>query len=154
MTKIEQIKAEIERRIAILNKELKPAASEDFVSSWASTANNKRVTLQSILSFIDSLEKEQPKGLDEAAEEAVLSVFTDYVDLKTPFREEKISIVKKIFYAGVKWIEEQYISCDGEVIAVGGSNGTQKEIEIALPISKPRFKCEDKVIVQIKKKED
>jgi hypothetical protein len=53
--------AEIERRIARLDKELKPAAEEDFVSSWASTANNKRVALQSILSFIASLQQEQPE---------------------------------------------------------------------------------------------
>jgi len=53
--------AEIERRIARLDKELKPAAEEDFVSSWASTANNKRVALQSILSFITSLQQEQPE---------------------------------------------------------------------------------------------
>ena len=59
--------AEIEQRIARLNKELKPAAEEDFVSSWASTAKNKRVALQSILSFITSLQQEQPtRGYDEA----------------------------------------------------------------------------------------
>jgi hypothetical protein len=53
--------AEIERRIARLDKELIPAAEEDFVSSWASTAKNKRVALQSILSFIASLQQEQPE---------------------------------------------------------------------------------------------
>ena len=57
----EKLKAEIERRIARLDKELKPAAEEDFVSSWASTAKNKRVALQSILSFIASLQQEQPE---------------------------------------------------------------------------------------------
>lgn len=58
----EKLIAEIERRIARLDKELIPAAEEDFVSSWASTAKNKRVALQSILSFIASLQQEQPEG--------------------------------------------------------------------------------------------
>jgi hypothetical protein len=60
----EKLIAEIERRIARLDKELIPAAEEDFVSSWASTAKNKRVALQSILSFIASLQQEQPEVVD------------------------------------------------------------------------------------------
>ncbi len=66
------------------------------------------VQTQQVLSCVsDTFEESTSEDLEEAAEKAVLSVFTGYADLNTPFREEKIALVGRIFKDGANWQKKQ-----------------------------------------------
>ena len=77
---IEKIKTEIERLMNARDSRLVDGSYFDF---------------KNLLSFIESLEKEQPQGLDEAAEE--------YAKL----RKDAFETVFYAFKAGAKWRERQ-----------------------------------------------
>ena len=102
MNDIEKIKAEIER----LKKETLNGGT--FVEGFAIREFNR------LLSFIDSLEKEQPKGLDDAAElsanGAVISRQSS-IDGRVVYNlKEKCfdySDLIKQFKLGAKWMAEQ-----------------------------------------------
>ena len=154
MTIIEQIKAEIERRV----KEL----DEQIVDIYDSKAVLRKNELQRLLSFLSTLESEKPvpNDLEEAAKRIVVSLIPtfgqkyedgsyvkgirDYFSL-----DELIGIVK----AGAEWMAEQGVSMEYEVedkcLELGYGSLPGLDPIINLPDS---FKPGDKVIVQIRKK--
>lgn len=87
MTKIEQIKAEIVHMQSRLNLD----------NPWGIGAH---VNLGTLLSFIESLEKEQPQGLDEAAEE--------YAYNEYPSQGVANVECEKHFRAGAEWRDSQF----------------------------------------------
>jgi hypothetical protein len=87
MYKIEKIRQEIERRIALY-------------SGWSNeTVHPTRIDEdRQLLSFIDTLEEEPDKSLEEAAEKFANTQNKNFLNPE---------IVKNIFIAGTKWQEEQ-----------------------------------------------
>lgn len=91
-----------------LVKEMQRLSNEWRLLS-STEAKYRREVYTELLSFINTLEVKEPasEDLEQAAESAVLSVFTGYADTNTPFRAEKIAMVSKIFKAGIEWQKEQ-----------------------------------------------
>ena len=87
MDKIEKIRQEIERRIALY-------------SGWSNeTVHPARIDEdRQLLSFIDTLEEEPDKSLEEAAERFANTQNKNFLNPE---------IVKNIFIAGAEWKEEQ-----------------------------------------------
>lgn len=94
MTIIEQIKAEIERRIRELD--------EQIVDIYDSKAVLRKDELQRLLSFLSALESENliPKDLEEASSKFATRIASNGVSVE--FLEEKLS-----FQEGAKWDREQ-----------------------------------------------
>ena len=136
---IEKIKAEIER----LKKEYEVRPWEEV------TSHGVAETFSELLSFIESLDKEQPQGLDEAAEEYT------YGDLSEEERKEVECVADSLidaFKAGAEWQREQGETHNEMVYAFNGDGNTRYISGIFL--SPKNFELADKVIVQIRKKEN
>ena len=90
MNQIEAIKAEVERRI-----------KENERVGFFNNANE----LASLLPFIESLEKEQPQGLDEAAEKAYPKKDTKiFHSCFGTLEIDKNAAEREAFKAGAKWM--------------------------------------------------
>lgn len=136
MSIIEQIKAEIERRIT-------------------DNTFGAKLELIDILAWLDTLESETPNDLEEAAERIVVSLVPtfgqkyedgSYVKgIRDYFsRDELIGLVK----AGAEWLREQ-----GETYTThveDASNDEERFPAIFVPVDS--FKPGNKVVVQIRKK--
>lgn len=133
---INKIKAEIERRIEEYNIQSRAGAE-----------------LADLLSFIESLEKEQPQGLDEAAEEYKQRE-NDLGGLYDNEGNIYESAINEAFKSGAKWMAEQGWSRELEVKEdAGGYPYIDKHIELYdYDTDAPLAKKGDKVIVQIRKK--
>ena len=115
MTKIEQIKAEIERL------KRKNAQYEDIYYSVDDTKNveicrHRRILCERLLSFIESLEKKQSQGLDEAATKYQLEVdkewnrgWSDSVEQAYVEGVNDVigTSIGDAFKAGAKWRDSQ-----------------------------------------------
>ena len=130
MTQVEKIKAEVERRI-----------KENERVGFLNNANE----LASLLPFIESLDREQHQELDEAAEKC--ESYYDVGDEQGYLYTHKGDIADA-FRAGARWIAEQVETYEVEVIK-NGINGV-----CTIQHSVDSFKPGDKVIVQIRKKEE
>lgn len=97
MTIIEQIKAEIERRMKILREDevVHQNCTSDFLEG-------KIYGYEEVLSFLSEFESEKPnkyEGLDEAAEEAATEVYT--------YTFQGMDDLIGLFKAGAEWQKEQ-----------------------------------------------
>ena len=138
MNKIEKIKAEIERRY---NDNLQ-AEETAHTGHFGSAAKED----YDLLSFIESLEKEQPQGVDEAAIKYLRQYDKDN-DGEEPCATE-------VFRAGVKFQAEQGYSREVEVKVDAGGYPYINEIELYdYDNDKPLAKKGDKVRIQITKVE-
>ena len=95
MTQIELIKAEINRRLGKIG-----AFGEVGDSDWEYVQGLVDI-YKDILSFIDSLEKQEPQGLDEAE---LMYVESSNIP---PANQEEDMMVYQAFKAGAKWMAEQ-----------------------------------------------
>lgn len=124
MTLLQQIRAEIERRFSEYNHD--------------SNHHIQAAECASILSFLDSLQVDEPEELDEAAEE--------YINDTTP---KYGWTIENAFKAGAKWMAEQGVSKDVTIglatskIIVNITEETLNNLDV---------KASDKVIIQIRKK--
>lgn len=122
--------AEIERKLEYNQRR----ADIDLSSSKVGRAKEDK----DILSFINTLEvkevdlEKEPASEDfeQAAESAVLSVFTGYADTNTPFRAEKIALVSRIFKAGAQWDREQMMKDAISGVIFGSRYFRQKNISL------------------------
>ena len=100
-----------------------------------------------LLSFIESLEKEQPQGIDEAAEEYTKLHVTIFPDSSTDRGTRQ-----RAFKAGAKFQAEQGYSREVEVKEDAGGYPYINEIELYdYDNDKPLAKKGDKVRIQITK---
>ena len=129
MTLLQQIRAEIERR--------KNALPDDWIGAPAVYEE-----YESLLSFLDTLQEQEPKGLDDAAEE--------YAYNECPSQGVANIECEKHFKAGAKWMAEQGISCEGEIVK---DISNKLAVTAKLPELERIGKFGDKVIVQIRKKQ-
>ena len=163
MAQIEQIKAELERQIEELYTEYQELAKYEV---WK-TANDKKIafqTLKSFLSFIESMEKEQPsydtvcneifgvkepQELDEAAEEqwAAMEYASTAARESSSVRDWCTDDIVNAFKAGAKWMAEQ-----GEIHETTVLENYDGLLIEDMSVSQDIFKKSDNVIVQIRKK--
>lgn len=137
MESILLIKKEIERRIKERVQMIK-----DGDSHTRPNDGSVSVELMSLLSFIESLKKEQPQELDEAARE--------YADRENPTCPCGECLVKT-FKAGAEWMAEQGYSQDTCVYYNRFNDETEAVIHLGCDGERGGFKPGDRVIVQIRK---
>ena len=135
----EKLKAEIER--------LRDEYTDIAIDSHYGTVNANHVVadLEQLLSLIDSLQQEQPSlpsNLDEAAVQAHIQMEES---------GEEMTFLN-IFKAGAKWMAEQGETHNGMVCAFNGDGSTRYISGTFL--SPKNFELADKVIIQIRKKEE
>ena len=150
MTQIEQIKAEIERRIEQISKT--PEDNETLNAVLGGQAHE----LMTLLSYIKSLPQEQPQGLDEAA-----TIMADECLQGLPISGELLPSLKEVVKIavkhGAKWMTKQGV--EGYVVESASPVCTpehpQQVITLLYDLNATNYvKAGDKVIVQIRKKED
>lgn len=147
MANIEKIKAEIERL-----KELHRIPTFPGDKYEEGCVNGYQLALDKLLSFIESLEKEQPKRLDEAADLAIKGIWPIVICGAFYFTRPRLL---DAFKAGVKWMTEQGVSFEYEVEDETLEPGYGKLVGLNPIINLPdSFDVGDKVIVQIRKKEE
>lgn len=107
---------------------------------------------EDIVDFVIKNYKPEPKGLDEAAEEYARTTFTQPYS-ETPEKEITIIEPDKLagFKAGAKWMAEQGFNTTA--IIISGDEGTLRIHDFDRRKLKQEFKCGDKVIMQIRRKE-
>ena len=136
----EKIIAEIER---LKNEDYGDGYHDDDVATCA---------LNEVLSFIKSMRPQQPKGLDEVAKEIASDIAPTHPDIGWDECFEKIEDGIK---AGAKWMAEQGVSFEYEVEDKTMELGYGKLVGLNPIINLPdSFDNGDKVIVQVRKKED
>ena len=140
MNQIDKILAEIER----LKKNLPWGGSAGQLTM---ECNCKNEAYNEVLSFVESLEKEQPKGVDEAAEEYTKLHVTVFPGGSTDRGTRQMA-----FKAGAKFQAEQGFSREAEVKEDAGGYPYINEIELYdYDNDKPLAKKGDKVRIQITK---
>lgn len=141
---IEKIKAEIERLKAEQVQYSDIYGSVDDYAR-ASMCEGMVSTLSHLLSFIESLEKEQPQGLDEAADAYSENILAN--------GEDMFDAIADGFKAGAEWMAWQGGSFEDKVFLFKDRpmlSGIAKDCVHAL--EKAGVKSGDRVIVQIRKK--
>ena len=137
MNQIDQIRAEIERRL-----------NEDYCGNDIQDLTAQGVCC-SLLSFLDILQErclaDAGKTLDDAAEEYAFYNFAspDYNAV-----DDWIGYCESVFKAGAEWDRQQGEICKVEVFGIGNTNCLVPLISFNPKSVKPG----DKVIVQIRKK--
>ena len=129
MSQIDQIRAEIERRI------------EKYGQDYQ---------LLTLLEFIDNLErKEQPvcDGLEEAAEKYSLPNEKPLI----PYTKNDI---KQAFKAGAMWDREQGVTKEGVISRYANGSSNFLSFRTWFPELDTKFQPDDKVIIQIRKKDE
>ena len=104
MNQIELIKAEIER--------MKEAAGIGLSEYDMGQENGKVEVCNALLSIIESLEKEQPQGLDEAANNYGVNIRKGYPRVM----DETDKFIYNAFKAGAKWMADRYEKLSGELV--------------------------------------
>lgn len=145
---LKAIRAEIERRM----KEYDAIIANQDTSMRAERSAWKWAECKSLLSFIDSLQDEQPsKDLKEAAEEYTQRMLESWRFDSTGCRPPRES-----FIAGAKWQKEQMLkdAVEGEVHRFGGRGFVKEENYSALMTYLDKFKDGDKVKIIIVKEDE
>ena len=112
MTTIEKIKAEIKRQIHL---------GKNSIASLGDMGQSSIINaLEELLSFIESLEKEQPQGLDETARQYLLHEHNSYlteimhqagIKAESMYHED----IENAFKAGAEWQREQGETIEGSL---------------------------------------
>ena len=150
---IAAMKAEIKRRIADYERQIEELESRDAILS-ISELGDKQAELQDLLSFLDTLEQEPNpsksvglEGLDEVAEEYGKK-HTFCPDEWTSTKEIADILACAVRF-GAAWMAGQGVTCGGRIMKA--STGETYAESDYVPLD---GKCGDKVVVQIRKKED
>ena len=140
MNQIDQIRAEIERRL-----------NEDYCGNDIQDLTAQGVCC-SLLSFLDTLQEQEPEGLDEAAGKyAPPFITTRENQYKYSYSNHAQREKRKAFKAGAKWAMEHGVIIDGCVSAIADKRWVDLDDD-KLDSAMAKFNNDDKVIVQIRKK--
>ena len=151
MDTINKIRAEIVQRIQELRSQEQDFLSQDC-HSLVLDARTRIAENQHILFLINTLQEQEPKGLNKAAEE--------YDELHTyqkydggGFTPDYNVTLAEAFKAGAEWAMEQGETIEAEVSRdydiVRGDF-----LSISVPVDKKKYWEAEKVIVQIRRKDE
>ena len=98
---LNKIRSEIER---LKDEHKEPTFRDDEYESGG--VNGYQLALTKVISFLDTLQVDEPEGLDEAAEKYVETQDLNFL---------KPEIVKRIFKAGAEWMAGQGETIDGSL---------------------------------------
>ena len=144
---LEQIRAEIERRIAHARENPKSYwDAPSYIDAW-----------REILSFLDTFEEQEPQGLDEAAWEAANTKVSVQTILLWGAHEDVYTKEQLIemFKAGAEWMAGQGETFESVVLKDAGGYPYIPPIEMYdYENEKAKYNPGDKVIVQIRRKND
>lgn len=111
---LNQIRQEIERRIKVYDESIEKYAGKQK-SIKAERDSWKWAECKSFLSFLDTLQVDEPKGLDEAAKQCQEELYDGYYS----GHQEGYQVA---FKAGAEW-EKQQMMKDAVVVLVDDLNG-------------------------------
>ena len=142
MTTIEKIRQEIERRIKLYSV---TNEKEQWIVN----------TYWSVLSYLDTIQVDEPEGLDEAAEEyAYKAKETEEKEIEAELPLGAIFFARDAFKAGAEWDRTQGVTFTSPIDYDNDGYFLDSFEQQSAAINRLGLKVMDKVIVQIRKKED